>query len=1783
MRSHESLLLAVAFVAVPLACAEQPAKQKAEVSPPLPVTIQTLLDEIVPDAGPVRPPYDLARHDMGLEPKLLPADAVCGGCGKPDRAHTCLGDLRRWAVQRQERLEAAWGAAKKAPQQGVLEPRLEAATAMLAHAFGEGPMEDALDAARAAGPEERLRLARLLLAECSFNVAVGELVAVADGEGEPADRALDVLARHAEERARMAERVPLVPLGLDLEGYLARRALEPKLADPIRRARKQAAPKLSPETEPEPAPVEKPAEVFDFGEVDLIWEGDVDYPVFEDYAHETDGTGFPSVDPATLNKAFIETDSVDLLLWPKHSGPVTDDAATFQVRSAYCGPVGFRLYRLADKKAWEEVGPKTLRDLTPVRSWSREFRPLRENNRVGRLQETVEVDGLDEGYYLLAAEARYAPVTPATKFIVSHVALYLRAARNRAIVTAVDRRGGRPRPGVQVELRAVGKPDPARVASDLGPPDDEAFRAGFEGTDFDVVPENRESYKMGVTARRQYPDLSHTLRSETADDGCATFPLDIGRQDYSYTVEAVRLGPGLAEAKVHYKEPETPPDDEKIVVWSARPIYRPGHVAQFKGVIRRFNGIRIAPHDDAWKSSVKVEIKNAKGSIWKGGLPLSDVGTFNAEFEIPKNAELGTYSFYVDGRLANPHAPIKIEEYRLPTFKVSVNRSRRRVRGGGRATGRVQVLYFTQKPAVGAEVEVVLETGELNPPTVTLVTDSHGHARYGFDLPQVDEDRYVTIRATAMDASGESYSGTNYVIVKAVPFQLELRATPDPALHGSEVKLAIVTKSWTNEGLPGVTISVEGSEETATTDAKGKAFIWLTAEEAGTEQAFKVRGANRYGIVGARDRIKLRARAVVTEVSGGGAAPAPHVERKRDYLSIWARTYTDAGQEFIVTVDVASASGGESTVVLFCENTRLLSHRVLRLAPGKHEVKLPTNLDFAPSVRVYGALLTGEKEIGRTCRAYVRAVHRFLTIEVTTDKQDYRPGERCRATLRAVDYQGKPVPGAEISLGVIHAAVYNLRNDPTPDLRTYFHQYWLPNYAVGKFDWPGPFTGSYRWWKGPKYAWGCLGTGIPYGFRGGGGRRRSALRGGGSRRSESVITFRKNFRETAHWVADLVTDAEGFATTEFAFPDDMTSWRFTARGVTRDTMVGQIKRNRRTILPLQVEISIPRALRVGDEVEAGVVIHDNKGVDRTVDIDYAVDEARATKQLEVSKGGDGRVAVHLAPTDTGEITLRAKAVDATFREGDAIERKTTVLPRGHRISRTFGGALTAKGVIPLDLGGEPTKGSLALKVKVEPGFVGPVESALDSLIGYPYGCVEQTMSRFMPAVVAGRAIRNAGLASPREGELAGVFGKGIARLAGFQHDDGGWGWWKQDATNDFMTAYVLEGLALCKAAGHPVSASMIDRAERYLSAKLLAWNLSGGSVGSIGECNIHVYVAHALATCYSLDPERHADQMRRVLAALPATALGEEPFGSRDAALRADALRLLGKRDEALDALAKVGGVDSVAGNRAAALTVATILEAGAALTPADARWAGIGRELVAKRKGDTWGDTLVTAAAVRGLSALILAGREEIGAVSVLVDGREVARLVPPRNSAARIALREELLGAKVVELRPERPGADAFWSARLEGFLPEAPPQPENPSATLRCRVFRLLPTRTEIEPDEGGVLTVKRGTTLEVRMECELSLPMTCGIISFPRPCGVELVKPPKLGEGIVAFEQRDDGIHFFADSWGRGKHTVRFLVRAEAAGTVFAPQPEMRPMYGNSVPILVRSPTRWVVTP
>ena len=81
---------------------------------------------------------------------------------------------------------------------------------------------------------------------------------------------------------------------------------------------------------------------------------------------------------------------------------------------------------------------------------------------------------------------------------------------------------------------------------------------------------------------------------------------------------------------------------------------------------------------------------------------------------------------------------------------------------------------------------------------------------------------------------------------------------------------------------------------------------------------------------------------------------------------------------------------------------------------------------------------------------------------------------------------------------------------------------------------------------------------------------------------------------------------------------------------------------------------------------------------------------------------------------------------------------------------------------------------------------------------------------------------------------------GLERLYSFQHDDGGWGWWPDDASRVFMTAYVVSGLGQAKDAGYKVDEDRHEQRARVAQKQLKA------HPNMIAD--LRAYTVYALAT-----------------------------------------------------------------------------------------------------------------------------------------------------------------------------------------------------------------------------------------------------------------------------------------------------------------------------------------------
>src|SRR5438270_3518882 len=94
-------------------------------------------------------------------------------------------------------------------------------------------------------------------------------------------------------------------------------------------------------------------------------------------------------------------------------------------------------------------------------------------------------------------------------------------------------------------------------------------------------------------------------------------------------------------------------------------------------------------------------------------------------------------------------------------------------------------------------------------------------------------------------------------------------------------------------------------------------------------------------------------------------------------------------------------------------------------------------------------------------------------------------------------------------------------------------------------------------------------------------------------------------------------------------------------------------------------------------------------------------------------------------------------------------------------------------------------------------------------------------------------------------ELDRIERESLDRLYSMQHSDGGWGWWKDDSSDHFMTAYVLWGLTLAQNAGLPIKSEVAANAAKYLNAEL---------VEEENNYDMQAWLLQALATYHASAP-----------------------------------------------------------------------------------------------------------------------------------------------------------------------------------------------------------------------------------------------------------------------------------------------------------------------------------------
>lgn len=1154
-----------------------------------------------------------------------------------------------------------------------------------------------------------------------------------------------------------------------------------------------------------------------------------------------------------------------------------------------------------------------------------------------------------------------------------------------------------------------------------------------------------------------------------------------------------------------------------------------------------------------------------------------------------------------------------------------LEQSRRGYYGGGQvlkretvktdATGKAKISFETPRQNYNQDFEYRIEA---------RVTDSSRREIVSSDTVRVTRQRYyvyprspqniyrpkdrVTIDIKALDANEQPVSTEGTVKVTR-EYWWEIWIDPSgKEIKGEELRTmrqrSAVFPPVVSRGGRQWRLKFRGYQQedvltqTVRTDAEGMGQLQFVAPREGY---YKVAWVSSQGVDPKRDRFLPLVKAETAVFVASNATT--DLGYRRDGLEIVVDKETfKVGQTAPVMINVPD----DNRYVLFSvEADDLYSYRVIHVTGNTKLIELPIEEKHVPNIFLHALMVRDGSLAVDSKQVVVPPVQNFLSVAVKADREQYQPREEGTLSITTTDSNGRPV-AAEVALGLIDQSVSYIQSDYAGDPRQFYYgskrgqsvqtqsTFNLKSYARIVDDVQGKDEDRQE------------GEVDQAGAVFGGGRNRVAKRADLARPSgslqgatidsvaespappsayksaeakskgateEPAVQVRSDFRSTIIWQPDVTTDADGKAFVKVKYPDSLTTWEATARVVTTGNQFGIGSGSTRTKQPLIVRLQAPRFFVVGDQVTISAVINNNTDQPMQVTPSLATQGLNLAGQpptaIEVKANSESRVDWPVSVTHATEAKVKVEARSAQY--ADAMEKSFTVYEHGIEKFVSRSGKMRGDSVaIKLDIPKERRSESTNLTVQVAPSMATTMLDALPYLIEYPYGCTEQTMSRFLPAVITAKTLRDLGMKP--ETAMSKIFGgieqstaaathpggakdlrqldamttAGLKRLYDFQQTDGGWGWWKQGESDHFMTAYVAWGMTLGKQAGLEIRSDVLERAVNFLDNELVEEERNFDS---------QAWMLHALAEYHAARKQAEVSKFQNVAF--------ENLWSNRDSlnaytrSLLALSAHRYGYNDRAKTLIANLqNGVkvdsqpDTSIVQRGAQTSDASVM--GTAHWGQDGifwRWSDGGVEatafalrallaidpqnklvepvtnwLVKNRRGAQWSNTRDTAIVVLTLNDYLRASGEIQPSMSyeLIVNGSSVAtKQISPADALSapsKFTISRELIrdGQNEITIQRKSGSGPIYFSTQAEFFSLEEPLKPVGNEIFVRRQYFKLVNHPTLLKgfvaervPLNDGE-TIKSGDRIEVVLTIEAKNNFEYLLFEDLKPAGLEAVQ-------------------------------------------------------------------------
>ena len=379
-------------------------------------------------------------------------------------------------------------------------------------------------------------------------------------------------------------------------------------------------------------------------------------------------------------------------------------------------------------------------------------------------------------------------------------------------------------------------------------------------------------------------------------------------------------------------------------------------------------------------------------------------------------------------------------------------------------------------------------------------------------------------------------------------------------------------------------------------------------------------------------------------------------------------------------------------------------------------------------------------------------------------------------------------------------------------------------------------------------------------------------------------------RLVALWSGILETGSDGEAEFSVDIPQFSGDLRVMVVAY-KDNAFGSANANMKVADPIVISTGVPRFLTPGDNLELPVNLSNTTKQAATVTARLSLTgpltaDSISTQKITIQSGRESRAIFRIAAKQSigaGAITITVNGLGETFTEKTDI----TVRPAASLQKTTLSGAVAGGQMQTLNLANNFLPGTARASISLSRSPVAQYGRELSYLLGYPHGCIEQTISKAFPqlyfADLAKQLSINTYFVRAGDSDLnpATNVREAVQKVEGLQTQNGGFTMWPgmvavagKSAVDEWATAYAVHFLAEAQEAGYEVRPSVLSSAMDFLTTltnspateNAVTFDEAGGKIVKQVASRTSIYALYALAVAGK--PNRSAMNYYKQNAAL---------------------------------------------------------------------------------------------------------------------------------------------------------------------------------------------------------------------------------------------------------------------------------------------------------------------------